>query len=51
MPMPKPIGGILSRENDALTEFCCYCDDVAERTGRDIKVTIHWQDSIEEVEQ
>ena len=51
MPMSQPIGGILSGENDALTEFCSYCREVAERTGRDIKVTIHWQDSIEEVEQ
>ena len=49
MPLPKPIHGTTSRENTALDDFCGYCDDVAERTGREIKVSIHWQDSTEEL--
>jgi hypothetical protein len=49
MPIPKPIDGISSRENESLEDFCGYCEDVSARTGREIKVTIHWQDSTEEL--
>ena len=48
MPLPKPIHGTTCRENTALDDFCGYCGDVAERTGREIKVTVYWQDSTEE---
>ena len=49
MPLPKPIHGTTCRENTALDDFCGYCGDVLERTGREIKVTIYWQDSTEEL--
>ena len=46
MPESEPIIGAI----EALDNFIEAVDEVHARTGRDIRVTIHWQDGVEEVE-
>ena len=48
MPESEPIDGWWDRD-DPLDHFIEAVDEVRTRTGRDIRVTIHWQDAVEEV--
>ncbi len=51
MPSSEPISGQEIDSGSApLDNFIEAVDEVRARTGRDIRVTIHWQDGIEEVE-
>ena len=50
MPESESIDGWSSSGQDSpLDHFIEVVDEVRARTGRDIRVTIHWQDAVEEV--